>query len=450
MNLLGPTGFTLLLATPAWIARGDFDGRSQLLASFQAPLSPGLGIDGSAWVGAALGLGRRVRGPVWVLSSKVLLSKQESSRARMQGLAPEERASALAFEGETFTGRSPGDFQTAALMLREDEEWQTYWLAQAPTRWMREVEEELLRRGARLAGIAHPAGVRMRGEEAGDVVELWDEVFLHVRRQSGGQFALELVDFDGSDSAAETLLDAAAEVNPGEPIELTAFRAGRFVRPYIRAHSLEEPGEFRSWLLRWGALLGEAQPRIPVLLPEPRRLSRVSRLLLSSVGAAACVGVCAGHWTLNQRKIQSVEARIRALAETGKRRGEFQSALDRREKLRGELAAATVRHRGRLESFPRLREGLAVYRPEGLQVRRIDESPDADARRTTVHGVCVEPQLAGAFANALASELAAAGWDVRPATQKAALYDRKVLWEFEIPLELKPVGAEGAHHPQSR
>jgi hypothetical protein len=448
MNWIGKTGFTLLLATPGWIARADFDGRSQLLASFQGPLPPGLGTDGAAWVGPALGLGKRVLGPVWVLSSAVLLSTQETSRARMQGLAPEERASALAFEGETFTGRSPGDFQTAAVLLKEDGDWQTYWLAQASTRWRQELEEELSRQGARLAGVAHPGG--MGAPEAGDAVELWGELFLHLRRQPAGEFSLELVDFDGSDAAAESLLDAALGVNPGQPIELTAFRAGRFERPLFRAHSLEKPEEFQSWMARWGARLGKTQPGIPFLPPERRRFSRVSRFLLSSVGAAACLGICAGHWTLTRHQIRSVEARIRALEETGKRRGEFQSALERREKLRVELAAATARHRVRQESFPRLLEGLALHRPEGVQVRRIDESPNADSLRTTVHGVCVEPQLAGAFANALATDLVAAGWEVRPATQKAALYDSRVLWEFEIPLELKAVGTGGSRNPKSR
>jgi hypothetical protein len=90
---------TLLLITPGFVARGDFDARGRLVALGKAVPPPGAADAGSLTL-AALGLVKSRARKVWVLSTAAVTAIVEVSANRLQGVSEQERITALAFEAE--------------------------------------------------------------------------------------------------------------------------------------------------------------------------------------------------------------------------------------------------------------------------------------------------------------------------------------------------------------
>ena len=184
---------TLLLITPGFVARGDFDARGRLVALGRAAAPPGAADAGSLTL-AALGLVKSRARKVWVLSTAAVTAIVEVSANRLQGVSEQEHFTALAFEAEALTGVPAGSSLTVARRLGGDSVAETWWVTQVSERLRQEVDAELLRHGAQLAGLAHPGGMVLIGENAagGDVLEVWEDL-LFLRQRHRGVAMLDIL-----------------------------------------------------------------------------------------------------------------------------------------------------------------------------------------------------------------------------------------------------------------
>jgi len=428
---------TLLLITPGFIARGDFDAQGRLIAVAQAVPQANV-TDVASLALAALALLKTPPRRVWALTTAAVTAVIESAPGRLQGLDESELASALAYEAEALTGLPAMSSQTAARRLPSlhagSESW---WVTQMSQRMRSEIESEVTQRGARLEGVAHPGGLLPQQDAGREGFELWQDL-LFMRRSQG--FDILPVD----EAAPLESLMARFPAAPGQPPRWVLTTRQATALDGVECLSLHDESILRDWLLACHETLTSPTPAVPVLLSPVPPMSGTKRAWLSVAAAVLVLSLCAGHWWLTERQLHSAQAEIKTLTTLARQRDELQAAAAEANKVRAELEAARQHQAQALRGFGAMLSAVAELRPSGLLVRALKEPSGAGSGGGThaasteavISGLCVQQSLAAEFSNVLAAQLAPHGWSVRPARTTARLAGTTPMWDFEIPLRL--------------
>lgn len=437
---------TLLLITPGFVARGDFDARGRLVALGKALTPPGA-VDAGSLTLAALGLVKAKARKVWVLSTAAVTAIVEVSANRLHGLSEQERFTALAFEAEALTGVPAGSSLTVARRLGGDGVAETWWVTQVSERLRQEVEAELLRHGAQLAGLAHPGGMVLMAEKSSsaEALEVWDDL-LFLRQRHRGAAMLDILPAELS-GGLETLLARfpASEAEAGQlPREVWTTRGGLNASA-AAVRSLQDAETLQGWFSGWLSSLDQSPEPLPVLHPPARPMSTARRVLLCAFATALALAFCAGNWWWTQLQLTSAQNEAKKLSEIGNLRSEVQKASQELQKARAEHEADMKRQSQTLRAFGAMLEALAMEKPGGVLVRALNapaaiSQPVANqppAMETTVTGWCSEENLAALFSQKVGARLQPLGWTVQPARTQAQLAGSTPVWSFEIHLRME-------------
>ena len=426
---------TILLVTPHFIARGDFDSRG-VLRSTGHTVPPAHGVDVASLTLAALGLVKVAPRRVWVLTTAAATAIVETSPGRLQGLSEAELSSALAFEAEALTGLPAMTSQTAASRMAAASGAEAWWVTQISQRMRGEIEAEVVRRGARLEGIAHPGGLVMQLGTVAERFELWhDLLFIH---RASGTFDILAVD----ESAPLTSVMARFPATGSARMMLAAKPQALVTE--CEVHSLHEDETLRSWLTSWHQALNAPTPSVPVLLPPAQPMSAVKRVWLSVSTAAIALALCFAHWWISERQLQQALEDIKILTVVAKQRDELKQTSAEISKLRAELESVRRLQSQALRGFGAMLSAVAELRPTGLLVRSLKEPASAGSpagshytgMEALISGLCTHQELAAEFSRTLGTRLTPLGWSVRPARTTARLAGVTPTWDFEIPLRL--------------
>jgi hypothetical protein len=424
---------TILLVTPHLVARGDFDARGVLRATGHAA-PPANVADVASITLAALGLVKAKPRRVFVLTTSAVTAVVETSPGRLQGLSENELSSALAFEAEALTGLPAMSSQTAARRMAAESGTESWWVTQIGNRMRGEIEAEIVRRGARLEGIAHPGGLAPQMSSAPERFELWHDL-LFIHRPSA---AFDILPVD--ETAPLTSVLARFPATGSARMVLTTKPPSHVTD--LEVLSLHEEKTLHPWFTAWHQALSAATPALPVLLPPAQPMSAVSRVWLSVATAAIALTLCAGHWWMTDRQLQHAQEEVKTLTILSKQREELMKTSAEVSKLRTELESSRRLQAQALRGFGALLSAVAGLRPEGLLVRSLKEpsGSSAGARYTgmeaMVSGICTQQELAAEFSRSLGTRLTPLGWSVRPARTIARLAGDTPTWDFEIPLRL--------------
>lgn len=427
---------TILLITPHLIARGDFDARGVLRAAGHAAPSASV-TDVASLTLAALGLVKAKPRRVFVLTTSAVTAVVESTPGRLQGLSEDELFSALAFEAEVLTGLPAMSSQTAARRMAAERGSEPWWVTQIGNRTRGEIEAEIVRRGARLEGIAHPGGLAPQMSAAPERLELWhDLLFMH---RASATFEILAVDESAPLTSVLTRFPATGSARMVLTTKPSSPVTG------LEVLSLHEEKTLHAWLTAWHQALSAPTPPLPVLLPPAQPMSAVSRAWLSVVTATIALALCAGHWWMTERQLQHAQEEVKTLTSLSNQREELMKTSAEVNKLRMDLEAARRLQAQALRGFGSLLSAVAELRPEGLLVRSLKEpggttnnSPGAryTGMEAMVSGLCTQQELAAEFSRNLGTRLTPLGWSVRPARTTARLAGSTPTWDFEIPLRL--------------
>ncbi len=424
---------TILLVTPTLVARGDFDARGALQAAAHAA-PPAQVNDAASLTLAALALVKTAPRRVWVLTTSAVTAVLETAAGRLQGLSESELSSALAFEAEAMTGLPAMSSQSAGRRMAAESGTEAWWVTQISNRVRGEIEAEVVRRGARLEGIAHPGGLASRLSSAVESFELWHDL-LFIQRQDA---TLDILSVDETSSLAAVMSRFPAK--GGARMMLTAKPLMAVTD--VEVLSLHDAETLRPWFVAWHEILSAATIAVPVLVPPAQPMSAVRRVWLSAATAAIALTLCAAHWWLTERQLQQAQTEVKTLTAQSKQREELQKTSTELNKVRTELDASRRLQAQALQGFGALLSAVAELRPAGLLVRALKEPANTTnstrytGMEATVFGLCTHEKLAAEFSRVLGTRLTPLGWSVRPARTTARLAGGTPVWDFEIPLRL--------------
>jgi|GEM_PF-1820346 len=444
---------TLLLITPGFVARGDFDARGRLVALGKAAAPPGA-VDAGSLTLAALGLVKSKARKVWVLSTAAVTAIVEVSANRLQGVSEQERFTALAFEAEALTGVPAGSSLTVARRLGGDSVAETWWVTQVGERLRQEVDAELLRHGAQLAGLAHPGGMVLTGENASrtEALEVWEDL-LFLRQRHRGAAMLDILPAELS-GGLDTLLARfpVPEAEAGQlPREVWTTRGGLSASA-ATVRSLQDAETLQGWFSGWLSALDQSPEPLPVLHPPARPMSSARRVLLGAFATGLALLLCAGNWWWTEHQLNSAQDEAKKLSEAGRLRSEVQKVSQELQKARADHETALEQHSQTLRGFGAMLEALAMEKPGGVLVRALNAPASITqpapgkppVMETTLTGWCSEENLAAQFSQKVGARLQPLGWTVQPARTQAQLAGSTPVWSFEIHLrmEAKPPAAK--------
>lgn len=427
---------TILLVTPHFIARGDFDSRGVLRGIGHA-VPPSHGVDVASLTLAALALVKAAPRRVWVLTTAAATAIMETSPGRLQGLNETELSSALAFEAEALTGLPAMSSQTAASRVAVASSTEAWWVTQISQRMRGEIEAEIVRRSARLEGISHPGGLIMQLGTVAERFELWhDLLFIH---RASGAFDILAVD------ESAPLMSVLARFPVISSARMVLTTKPQMPVPDCEVHSLHEDETLRSWLTSWHQALNAPSSSVPVLLPPAQPMSAVKRVWLSVSTAGLALALSFGHWWISERQLQQALEETKTLTAVAKQRDELKQTSAEISKLRAELESVRRLQSQALRGFGAMLSAVAELRPTGLLVRSLKEpagtpggpaSTQYTGMQTLISGLCTHQELAAEFSRTLGTRLTPLGWSVRPARTTARLAGGTPAWDFEIPLRL--------------
>jgi hypothetical protein len=457
---------TIILLTRNELVRADFarSGRRGLTELSRQP-RPDLP-DLASIVECALlqspGVGRRV----WLLSTDLWTQTLTLPRLKMSGLSPQQLVGALNFEAEGVSGQSAHESALAYTTQPAGHQETGYWVVQAPSSPLPQLEESIRRAGGQLAGIAHPAGLpqplRAKAPREWQRVELWPDAVVCLAGRGDGDPEVHVFNFDPQAGRWQGQVDqwrkthgtpdhfemlVSADVSITESVDDAAV---------IR---LTDDDSLKRWLESWAGWLAESRVPVPLLRPPQRPMSVARRrnlaailTLLAAAGCAFHYHVCLPEWRTGLLKeLQVHQAPAKSLAEAQKqakdaeaRQKELQQQLERAH--RESLLLAVHRRR-----YARFLEVLGQQGTDDLIVQKID----AKAGELTVHGTSLNTHLADRLAGALAREAPELHWEVLPSNKKALekLPDGGP-WSFALTLKDLPLDlgttTTGAKPPPSR
>ncbi|MGN6543814.1 MAG: PilN domain-containing protein, partial [Aureliella sp.] len=403
MRLMFAPSHTLLILTSRVVARVDLAGRKRVRVEqvwFQ-PCTDAIAPAAAAL--AALNLGPRRAGRVWILSGDFWTGVVHLGADVSALLGDAELHQALALEAEIDSGVSAFASRVGAVRLSEPATSEASWcVTHIDTAELEHFNDALKRSNVHIAGAAHPAAAHIaqsaaQGElNVAEYLHGWDERFCEV-----------------------------GDENPD----------------YMRA-AVSELADC------WAACLAQT-PTMPLVVRfDPKPLSTAQRMAASAAMALLAAAACGvWHWRTEQRitaadaALASLEQRQTAgdasqrnlqVLETrlAKLRKEASQAENERRELERSLHRADEAHAQHNERWTSLLDAIAGSIDDQCWIQRLESQPV----QATVHGLAIDNAAAHRFASALELGLAGSGWTVLPAETRST---EQHLVAFKIVLEAR-------------
>jgi hypothetical protein len=393
----------------------------------------------------ALATGGKPGSQVCVLSSDLWAQTLPLPVTKTVGMPLPEIAAALNFEAEALSGLSAFESAVGCVPLSSTNGENTYWLVQGRTADRDQAEEIIRKAGGRLAGIVHPGGLpRPLDAEAATKswqrLELWPDAVFCLHGEPGQSVRLQVLNADPQ--MGRWHADWAKWQQENGPVAHTEMLVGPGLEvPSGQDHGklfwLDNEAALTAWLLAWAEPLTRKELTLPVLQPVPRPLSATQHGLIAAALAVLVAGACLGHYVWLDRRIQDTQTELQALQGPAQRLAEIQKQVKEQEKKRDEIhshkeqmerqAQRLLVQRRRLAQLLRV---LAEVKSEDLLLQKLETDPTGEP---SIHGVCLQPELADQFARSLAEALRDFGWEVQPPKKQAQnLTAGGGPWSFEI------------------
>jgi hypothetical protein len=400
----------------------------------------------TSWVGELL-----ARRPCPAAEVTVLSTRLAALVVEMPGLGSDGWEGALEMEAQSFTGWSGSEAQLAYARLPADEGIVKVWIVQGRLRELIALRGAVAAaRGARLAAVGHPGGIRL--ERGVAQLELWPNFALHYGADNR---RLELRGWSGPDAAT----DAGAD-----PEVAADLASGRLRLLRADASTLVEGGgggllDFSNpeAVAFWAGRLAEAcdplsgRPLALPLISIPRPPVSAKTLVFSALGAGlAALLLVLAHYSLSksiERRDTEELARLKAPAEKlAEDKSQIADLKKRIAELDKQFAEAGTKDSGPVDPFShrirlgRLLSGIAAATHPETVVLAIRP----DSLSTRLEGIASTPTGAQSLATRLDESLAAGGWRAALVRRTAKLRQSDGgPWSFEIRLlPERPVDAK--------
>lgn len=427
----------VLVASRLRVVRADFV-RGELVEFARDDDGRGEGLVGLVELAASLGGALPKR--VWILSEEMFALGINVRAQAVEGLSREDTLRLLGFEAQAISGLPAGDALVAAVPSPAAPRERGFTVVQIARADRDAIESSLAARGARLAGITHPAGVPLPIGEGTPAnwrrLEAWPDLVVDVE-SAGGKVTSRFRRTDPTRRARDVVGDAPVTETletGGGPMLAGGMDA--------RAFDLAREVDLRAWIAAWGRALHEDPARTASIGAAPRALSARNRGLIAVGGAVVAAAVCGVHY------MSRVEARDAAVQEFARAR----EPAERLAKTRNEAAtlavevtqleseaetmlAALARAGWSADAPARLLDAAATGRPEGLTI----DSLEVGWRGARLRGVALRPELPDELGRALSGALVAEGFVVAPVERRRRALDSGAE-VFEYTLEVLPRG----------
>lgn len=481
--MAGRAATTLLLVTSHAIARLDLT-RSQKVAGYWWESRPGA--DGLALLAdTAMHLGpRRVGRQVYVISSDVSVQQIELIESAATGVSSKALANALSFEAEPVSGVSAFDSAIGWRSLGSNAGYRGFVVTQSQLSALDSIEVSIKRAGGRLKAIMHPSAVPVRlaaainpvdgGDDASieksadtektgswSRIEHWAGISLGLHSNPDGtiklnvfrsdprssRFQAEVEDWVGQTGAAthEELLAESTSLVPGGGGQAAALGGAYTSEVERTVMVLDNQEACGQWMQAWAdALTAGKAAAVPSIKPPRRPMSAPSRwAIAASLAIIAGVGCYGYHSVLTHRdgklkaeldRVSGPAQRLAAIeASSGEVVTRLNSTRDEVAALRDDVEVCTEVFQTFRYRWARLLDLLAKHRPSRLMIQRIE----GQGGEATIHGMCLESQLANEYALSLALDLEPYGWLVEPAAKEAmVILPDGGPWKFRLPLRM--------------
>lgn len=407
---------TLIAVRRASLVRADIARAGEVVALARAASAPSATL--ASEIERAASLGGPLGTSVWILWEDAARVVATLPAAAVEGLDDRELARALAFELQLSSGIAAGDGEVA---------WRATEAASAAERAFDVVQiarsdlssaiDVVARRGARLAGIAHPAGVprSLVPARAGAWrrVEAWPGLTVEVSgegaRASDVRVRASGTSRRGDQSSAAVELLAAGG-SPPRGLEV------------VRAVDVDEAEGLAEWTAAWALCLAERDADVAWIAPQRAELSRRARAAWAALAAGVALASCAlhsarlaGERDALAREVAAARAPGEALEALRAKTAALEqraSELDERERLARATASSP---RWDPAAPARLLDVLALDRPSGTAIDALEIGP----RGGFVRGVCADAASVDVLGRALDTTLAPLG-QALVSTQKRA------------------------------
>lgn len=175
-------------------------------------------------VEAALRLGKRRPGRVWILAGEIWTQTLGLAPEALSGLSPDEVTRALGFEAEPFSGLGAMEAAMDAVPLAGEGRQRQFWLTELPAAQLEQIEFLVRQSGGRLMGISHPGGLPAALDGGADTswrrVELWPGAIIAVQSPSAGAGRVTVVN---TEPKPGRWLNDVAGLEPSGPAAGTVY-----------------------------------------------------------------------------------------------------------------------------------------------------------------------------------------------------------------------------------
>lgn len=440
---------TLLLITRDRLVRADLAAgrRSGVIDVREEPRPP---VDDlPSLVEAALRLGTRRPGRVWVLSSDFWTQTLSLPVNTVAGLQVEEINRALGFEAEPFSGISALEAVAAHVVLPDQNQQRPFWFTEMLAGQLEQIDYVVQQAHGQLIGMGHPGGLprplaaELSAAEAWQRVELWPAAIVCIQGGGGRRPTISVRNTDPKPGRWEADVERwQAEQPAGSVAESLHAASGVGMDELAPAHrlSLEDQQGLAGFLQVWAEQLAESGTALPLIRPPQRPMSDASRrmtaVVLGLIAAILCTGVHLGvkHYQDGlERQAALLRGPAQQLAQFKKDGAKLRSRRDDLKKACGTITDDLAHYQQVMQSQrQRLSVLLTVLARCGSDetvIRKIDGAED----EIVLHGVCMQPELATELAGTLAKTLGPQSWQVQPPNKKS----RELLvgggpWEFDL------------------
>lgn len=406
-------------------------------------------------VEAALRLGPKRVGRVWVLSSEIWTQTISLPIETVAGLAGDELNRSLAFEAEPLSGIGAFDSHVAHVELPGEGDQRRFWLTQILASHLDQIEYIVEQAGGRLAGVGHPSGLPRpmtpAAARAGTWrrVELWPDAVIYLYAATGHPLVVHVLNTDPKGDRWRADVDRRLGAVPASAAQETLCGTAAVAIAEMDAEqvvNLCDQLQLEEWLRAWAEQLSESVSETPLVRPPKRPLSTGRRRAMAILLGLLALLFCVGHYLLIQKERQTAMAKTEKLLEPKTQldalNKQFEEQAEKRQALqeqvdtrRNDLRRCEAVLYAQRQRFARLLRVLAEHGGDGLLVRKIDGSGDEVA----VNGVCLRPELANGLAVALDKAVGSLGWEVEPPDKEAqSLRVDGSPWTFEIRLHERP------------
>ncbi len=378
-------------------------------------------------VEAALRLGKRRPGRVWILAGEIWTQTLGLAPEAVSGLSPDEVTRALGFEAEPFSGLGAMEAAMDAVPLAGEGRQRQFWLTELPAAQLEQIEFLVRQSGGRLMGISHPGGLPAALDGGTDTswrrVELWPGAIIAVQNPSAGAARMTVVN---TEPKPGRWLNDVAGLEPSAPAAGTVYarsathwlHATRSVAveevPHEGRQSLEDCSTQEQFFIAWAGQLVSSKTAVPRIVPPKRPMSSGARYAISAVIGGIALAACivaqvfvnsrSERLTAETKKLQAAAAEVTKLKSDNdklqKQRDELKKSCA---KLKDDLAHYLQVMRAQRQRLVTLLTVLARPGPEDLLIRKIEGMEN----EVVFHGLCLETQFADNLAAALAEALGA-------------------------------------------